>query len=35
MIDLLEQLFPNSKYREVYLKNDPRAQKLGTSHKPP
>ena len=35
MIDLLEQLFPNSKYREVYLKNDPRAQKLGTSHKAP
>lgn len=35
MIDLIEQLFPNSKYREVFLKNDPRAQKLGTSHKAP
>lgn len=35
MIDLLEKLFPNSQYREVYLKNDERAEKLGKSHKAP
>lgn len=35
MIDLLEKLFPGSQYREVYLKDDPRAEKAGTSHKAP
>ena len=35
MVDLIEKLFPNSQYREVYLKNDPRAEKQGTSHKAP
>ena len=35
MVDLIEKLFPNSQYREVYLKNDPRAEKAGTSHKAP
>lgn len=35
MIDLIEKLFPNSQYREVYLKNDPRAEKNGSSHKAP
>lgn len=35
MIDLIEKLFPNSQYREVYLKNDPRAEKSGASHKAP
>lgn len=35
MVDLIEKLFPNSQYREVYLKNDPRAEKNGSSHKAP
>lgn len=35
MLDLIEKLFPNSQYREVYLKNDVRAERAGTSHKAP
>lgn len=35
MIELLEKLFPGSQYKEVYLKNDPRAEKAGISHKAP
>lgn len=35
MLEVIEKLFPNSQYREVYLKNDPRAEKAGTSHKAP
>lgn len=35
MIEVLEKLFPNSQYKEVYLKNDPRAERLGVSHKAP
>jgi putative DNA primase/helicase len=35
MIDLLEQLFPNSSYKEVFLKDDPEATRLGISHKAP
>lgn len=35
MVDLIEKLFPKSQYREVYLKNDPRAEKSGASHKAP
>jgi putative DNA primase/helicase len=35
MIELLEKLFPGSQYKEVYLKNDPRAEKSGISHKAP
>ena len=35
MLDLIEKLFPNSHYREVYLKNDKRAEAQGTSHKAP
>ncbi|MBR4889738.1 MAG: bifunctional DNA primase/polymerase [Clostridia bacterium] len=35
MIDLIEKLFPNSQYKEVYLKNDPRAERAGISHKAP
>ena len=35
MVDILEKLFPNSQYKEVYLKDDPRAAKLEVSHKAP
>lgn len=35
MIELLEKLFPGSQYKEVYLKNDPRAENAGISHKAP
>jgi putative DNA primase/helicase len=35
MIDLIEKLFPNSQYREIYLKNDKRAESAGKSHKAP
>ena len=35
MIELLEKLFPGSQYKEVYLKNDERAEKAGISHKAP
>lgn len=35
MLNTLEKLFPNSQYREIYLKNDERAEKAGTSHKAP
>ena len=33
MIDIIEKLFPNSQYKEVFLKDDPRALKAGISHK--
>ena len=33
--EILEQLFPGSQYKEVYLKNDERAERLGISHKAP
>ena len=35
MIDIIEKLFPNSQYKEVFLKDDPRALKAGISHKAP
>ena len=35
MVELFERLFPNSQYREVYLKDDPRALQSGKSHKAP
>lgn len=35
MISIFNQLFPNSKYREIYLKDDIRASAAGTSHKAP
>ena len=35
MIDILEQVFPNSQYRQIYLKDDPRAERNGMSHKAP
>ena len=35
MINLIEKLFPNSTYREIYLKDDQRAVVNGVSHKSP
>ena len=35
MIDILEKVFPNSQYRQIYLKDDPRAERNGMSHKAP
>jgi putative DNA primase/helicase len=35
MIELIERLFPNSQYKEVFLKNDPKAIARGVSHKAP
>lgn len=35
MIDILEKVFPNSQYREIYLKDDPIAERNGMSHKAP
>lgn len=35
MIDIIEKLFPNSQYKEIFLKDDPRALKAGISHKAP
>ena len=35
MIDIIEKLFPNSQYKEVFLKDDPRELKAGINQKAP
>lgn len=35
MLEIINKLFPNAQYREIFLKNDPKAEQAGMSHKAP